>query len=557
MKLPGFLKRLKFDRRTARLDVMSGLVLGVESVPDALASGVLAGVNPLYALYGVMLGTPVGAIFSSSAFLSIQTTSAMALVVASVPAIATGTPGTLFTLTLITGVIMLVAGFLKLGKLMRFVPNSEMVGFMQGVGVLMILGQLGDLTGYSSDYSNKVAKTVDLLFNLNEVHLQTLMVGLATILLILMLQKTKLGGLGMVVAIIVASILPSVFGWDTVPRVSDIAEISKGLPMPTLPDFSGFAALIVPALSLTIIGLIQGAGVSQTYVNPDGTYPNASRDFIGHGAANIAASLFQGMPVGGSVSATALVVSTGARTRFANIFAGITIAIITLLFAGAVGNLAMPALAGLLIVVGFGILKPTKVLAVWRTGMIQRVVMAVTFGLVLVVPLQYAVLAGVALSILLFAVKQSNRVTVNAWKISEGALPLEGRPPEKIAPRTVTVLVPYGSLFYAAAPVIEGQLPAIDDKTDHAVVIFNLRGRDDLGSTFMEMLERYAADLQAHASRLWLVEVEPAIREQLARAGMVKSVKRKDIFVRTEQVGESLYDAYAAATDWVTPPDAS
>ena len=194
---------------------------------------------------------------------------------------------------------------------MRFIPNSEMVGFMTGVAVLIILGQLADLTGYTSDYGNKVIRAIDLLFNLNQVHLQTLTVGLTAIILIIVLEKTRLGGLGMVVAIIVASILPSLFGWGTVARVSDIAEMT-GSSRPALPDFSEWTSLIIPAVSLSVIALIQGAGVSQAYVNPDGRYPKASRDFIGQGAANVAAGIFQGMPVGGSVSATALVVDTGA-----------------------------------------------------------------------------------------------------------------------------------------------------------------------------------------------------------------------------------------------------
>jgi sulfate permease, SulP family len=87
MNLRGFFKRFKFDRRSAGPDLASGLVLGIVSVPDALASGVLAGVNPLYALYAVMLATPVGAFFASSVFMSVQTTSAMSLVVASIPGV--------------------------------------------------------------------------------------------------------------------------------------------------------------------------------------------------------------------------------------------------------------------------------------------------------------------------------------------------------------------------------------------------------------------------------------------------------------------------------------
>ena len=440
---------------------MAGVVLGVESVPDALASGVLAGVNPLYALYAVMIATPVGAIFSGSVYLSVQTTSAMSLVVASVAVVTSGgSPGTLFALSIMTGVIMLVAGFLKAGRLLRWVPNSEMVGFMTGVAFLIILGQLGDLTGYSSEYSNKVAKTVDLLFNLDKVDLPTVAVGVGTIILIIVLQKTRLRGFGLVVAIIVASILPSLFGWDSVAKVSDIAEITGGLPRPALPDFSQFFRLIVPALSLTVIGLIQGAGVSQAFVNPDGRYPNPSRDFVGQGAANVAAGLIQGMPVGGSASATALIVSSGARTRLANIVAGVVIAVVTLLFSGAVGKLALPALAGLLIVIGFGIIKPANI----RRRVAYGQHPADHHGDHLRPGLDDpAAIRGAGgrgpLHLLVHRAPippdRSGGVEAQGRQASHRA----EAAPATILPGSVTVLVPYGSLFYAAAPAFEEKLP--------------------------------------------------------------------------------------------------
>ena len=174
---------------------------------------------------------------------------------------------------------MLVAGFLKLGRLMRFVSNSVMTGFMNGVALLIILGQLSDFTGYTSDFGNRVIRAIDLLFNLTQVHLPTLVVGLAALVFILVLEKTRLRYLGMVVAIILASLLPPLFGWDTVPLVSDIAEITGSFPLPGLPDFSLVLGLITPAISLAVIGLIQGAGVSQSFVNPDGRVPQSVAGF--------------------------------------------------------------------------------------------------------------------------------------------------------------------------------------------------------------------------------------------------------------------------------------
>ncbi len=127
--------------------------------------------------------------------------------------------------------------------------------------------------------------------------------------------------------------------------------------MPKLPDFSLIPALWLDAIALAIIALVQGAGVSKGYPNPGGAYPDSSRDFIGQGAANLGASLFQGMPIGGSVSGTALNVSSGAKSRWANIFSGLIVVAAILLFSRAVSLVAMPAMAGLLIVAGFQSIK--------------------------------------------------------------------------------------------------------------------------------------------------------------------------------------------------------
>ena len=547
------MSRNLFNRKTVIDDTVAGLTLGIESIPDAMASALLAAVNPIHGVYAVMLATPVGALFASSVYMSVQTTSAMSLIVASVPQVHSGDNATaaLFALALLAGIVMLVLGLLKMGALLRFVPNSVMTGFVNGIAVLIILGQLGNLTGYDTQGGNKLTQTIDLFFNLDQVDLATLMIGIATILLILILEKTRLQSFGLVVALIVASLLVPLFDWDSVTLVADIAEIPDSLPLPTLPPLSVFPSLILPALSLALVGLVQGAGVSQNYVNPDGKYPDPSGDFTGQGVANLAAGLFQGMPVGGSLSATALVYSSGAKSRFANIFAGITIAVILLLFGGAISALAMPALAGLLIVIGFGTLKLDDVRVVWKTGRIQQLVMTTTFIFTLIIPLQYAVLIGVALAVLLFVIHQSNKITVKHWIIRQGQLPLEENAPDEIEPNEVMVLVPYGSLFFAAAPIFEEQLPAIDENTRNAAVVINLRGRTDLGSTFLSVLERYSREMQDHDSRLMLAGVSDFSKGVIELTGQMDIYGRKNVFLATDEVGASILEAYHEAKTWV------
>ena len=197
---------VKVKKETLRDDAVAGIVLGVASVPDGLATGLLAGVNPIAGLNAYLVGTPVGALATSSSFMAIQGTGAMAMIVADVPAVhAAADPArALFTLSVLTGVVMLIAGLLRLGSILRFVSNAVMVGFINAVGVNIILGQLADFTGYAAQGANRVTRALDTLLHPAEIHLETLAVGVATIALIIVLERTRLKALGLVVAIFVA-----------------------------------------------------------------------------------------------------------------------------------------------------------------------------------------------------------------------------------------------------------------------------------------------------------------------------------------------------------------
>jgi SulP family sulfate permease len=547
------IKRPEISSRIARADMVAGLVLGLESIPDAMASALLAAVNPIHGAYAVMLATPVGALFASSTFMSVQTTSAMSLVVASVPQVHSGSDptGSLLMLAILTGIFMLALGLLKMGRLLRFVPNSVLTGFINGIAVLIILGQLGDLTGYDTQGNNKVAETIDLFINVNRVDLPTLAVGLATIVLILQLEKTKLKALGMVAAMLIASLLVPLFNWDSVALVQDIAEIPRGLPRPVLPPLSAILGLLVPALSLAFVGLVQGAGVSQNYVNPDGKYPDTSQDFVGQGAGNVVAGIFQGMPVGGSVSATAIIVNAGARSRLANIFAGITMAVVLLVFSGLVGKLALASLAGLLIVIGFRTIRIDDAELVWNTGQVQQVVMGITFVATLLIPLQYAVLVGVAISVLLFVIQQSNQINVKQLVMTESGWPLEQEPPAVLPSNEVVMLMPYGSLFFASAGAFEEQLPDLTEETRNSVVVLVLALHSDLGSTMLEVIDRYRKDLKKHRSKLILSGVDKDVMAQLRLTGLMRKIGRRNVFEKQELLGDAGRAALEAAELWI------
>ena len=549
--------RLPLRRETLRADATAGLVLGVQSVPDGLATGLLAGVNPLAGLYAYLVGTVTGALVTSSSFMAIQGTGAMAMIVADIPAVhdAEDPASALFTLSAVTGVVMLVAGFLRLGSILRFVSNAVMVGFINAVGVNIILGQLANFTGYAADGPNRIIRTFQTLLHPGELDGATLAVGIATIVLIVAFERTRIGAMGLVVAVLLTSAAAVLFGWQDVATLKDLGDVPRSLPRPELPELRLVPSLVVPALSLAFVGLVQGASISSNYPNADGRYPDVSRDFLGQGAANVAAGVFQGMPVGGSVSASALNKAAGARSRQSLVIAGIVMAIVIVVFGGVVGYVAMPALAGLLMLIGYRTVKPADLQSVWRTGVVQKAVLVITFALTMLIPLQYAVLVGVGVSVILHVVRQSNQVTVRRReRTPEGDL-IETDPPAVLPAGEVVVLQPYGSLFFAAAPVFESLLPEVTTDSQGSVVILRLRGRSDLGTTFMDVLLRYAEALAAADSRLLVVSTNDRIEEQLAVAGITAVIGPESGYRGDERGGASVARAEADALAWIGHPE--
>ena len=546
-------------------DLLAALTFAVVNVPQAMTHALLAMVNPVLGIYTLMVAVPVGAIFASSVFMNVSSTAALSVaagvVLADIPA--SQRVEALIVLVLLVGVIQLLAGLFRLGFLIRFVSNAVMTGFLNGVAVLIILGQLGDLTGYRSAFSNRVAQALDLLVRIGQIDLPATTIGGVTLgLIVLLLLLKPMRRFAFIIAIAASTILLVVLSlpflpvaslFATVPTVGDVSAIPRSLPQLELPQPSLFLSLLLPAFSVAIIGLVQGAGVSQGTPNPDGRYPDVSRDFLGQGAANIATSFVGGVPAGGSVSGTALIMGAGAKSRWGNIFVGLFVAVIVLLAAPLVESVPMPALAALLIVAGFQGLRIEQAVIAWKTGRISRVVMGVTFAATLVVPLQFAVLFGMALSIVLNVFRQSNKIVVMQWVLQPEGFPLEQAAPKRLPSNQLTLLHVYGSLFFAAAKSMEEMLPEIGNAT-RAVVGINLRGKSEVGSTFMTVLQRYAQALKDHDSRLMLIGVDPLVRDQLAKTGVLKLIGEENVFVATPQLGVALNQAVAAATAWLHEP---
>jgi SulP family sulfate permease len=537
-----------------REDGLAGLNSAVSSVPDGMASGILVGVNPIYGLYACMVGPIAGGIFSSTALMIIATTSAASLSAGQALGTLRGNARVeaLFLMVVLIGAFQILFGLLGAGRLTRFVSYSVMTGFIIGIAVLTILSQFPTVSGYEpTDGGNKVTQAINVLFNIGSVNPWSLATGAVALVLAILLPRTIFGNYGRLAAIIIPSVLLVLFDLDSVQIVRNVGEIPGGVPMPHLPSLSAISFDVVTgALAVAVVILVQGAGVSQSVPNPDGSRRSLSRDFIAQGAANAASGLFRGLPVGGSLSTTALTVISGARSRWAAIFAGLWMALLVVVFPGLVSYVAMPALGMLLIIASFSTIKPSEALSIWKTGWPSRLAGVTTFLTTLLLPIQAAVGIGVVLSALLYVNQSSTDVSVVELRKQPNGMLEEHKAPKQLQSNKATVLDIYGHLFFAGARTLQRLLPD-PNGAENPVVILRLRGRTNLGATLVEVLANYADKLQEVNGRLYLTGIGEGAYDQIVRTGKLRLTGPVRVYEATPVRDESTEEAYADAAAWL------
>lgn len=546
------LRQLPLWWRGMKADLPAGLIAGIAAIPDGMAAAVMTGVNPIHGIYAAIVGRIAGGLSTSSVLMCVTTTGALSITAAG--AMATipeeQQAGALALLVLVAGLVQLGMGLMRLGFLVRFVSNTVIAGFLFGIAVTIVLSQLNELAGYTSEADHRLLRVYDLATHLGQVHLPTLLVGMITIATVWLLGRTRLADLAMLVALVLAALVTHLFGLEDVRLVGSDYSIPSSLPLPILPDLTAFPQVAFTGVAVGIVGLLQGAGVSQSYPNPNGEYPRMSVDFSGQGIANIASGLLRGLPVGGSFGQTALLVDAGARSRWATIISGIVAALAILLVARLVEALPMAALAGLLVVVGVRAVNTEQIRVIWHSGRLNAAVMALTFFSTLLLPIEQAVMLGVLVTFVLQIFRAANRLRLLELRPRSDGLFEERAPPASLPSRSIIVLYPNGSLFFAGAQVLEAQLPDPDD-ADKPVVLLLLRGRMEVGSTFIGVIDRYARKLRQRGGRLVLVGVSGRVRQQLERTGVLAVLEPENVYPATSVVGETLQRARRAAEAWL------
>jgi SulP family sulfate permease len=519
-----------------------------------MATAVLAGANPMTGLYASVAGPITGGVLQSTSVMVIATTSAAAVTTADVMNAGSADPmRTLATLTVLAGVLMLVATRLGFARLMRFVSASVMAGFMFGVGLILILGQLADATGVTTSGGSTLEKALNTLQQWQSFHVPSMLTATTAILVSVLLGRGRLVALAPLIGIVIPTVVIRLTGADVATVASTSGPIAVGLPPLTLPDPRLISpTLVAAALALTIVVLVQAAGVGVAYPNPGGRGNDVSRDFYAQGGANVASGLVGGIPVGGSVGQTAFNVMAGG-SRWAVVLSGLWMLVFVVALGPLLSDVPMPALAGLLILAGFGALKPRELARSWQTSWASGAAAVITMVATLLVPIHVAVLIGVILSLLLVGITSAGSTRVVALE-RDGERWRRAEVPGSLPPGRISVLDVEGSGSFTSVPALVAQLPqppqAAGERPDAqpVVVVLRLHGHLRTNLTFTKALQTYADRMEEAGGTLIVCGLQPEAIRQLRSAGLPDGVT---LLLQGEELDGSLMRAYSLATDWL------
>ena len=545
------------QRKNFFSDLAAGFTTGLFSIPEGMAYAKLLGVNPVYGLYSSM-AAPIVASLSTGTVLMISTlTSAIAICTGSVIQHAgidvASHPQALFTITFLVGAIMFLMGLLRLGSIVNYVSNAVMTGFVSGASLLILLGELGDLTGYEPSGPNKLFKAVDHVLHIGQWDPATTAVGFGTIIAMIILKKIPATErAAAVITLVLATVVVNLLHMPSVELVRNIANIPNGLPAMMLPDPAMMPRLALGSLSVALVALTQGAGIGTAVPNPDGSRASQSRDFIGQGLGNLVGSCFQSLATGGSLSRTGISVGAGAKSRLAGVFSGLWLILIVVLMGSLAEAVPLSIIAGILAVVAVELIadRIPDALLVWKTSKGSALTGLLTFGSALFIPLQYTIFLGAGLSMILYIYASSRHVRLFQITPTGDGHWKETPPPEVFPSDQVTVLRFDNLSFFAEVPLLDGLLPR-KEGTRRAVIVLTLRYIETVPSTTLKWLARYNHELKDSGNLLLLAGVGHHVFDLLEHTGVIDAIGRENIFPAQQVMTASMAAAMVHGQSWL------
>jgi len=499
-----------------RRDLLAALTVAAISLPQGMAYALIAGVDPRFGLYSAVVVTLVASLLGSSSHLINGPTSAISLVVFSAlafidPNASADVYEAMFLLGVMVGIIQIGIAVFKLGDLTRYISESVILGFMAGAAVLLAIGQIGNALGVR----DKGTGNQHVLYRLwltvvhgDPINQKALVVSAVTVIFAVLLRRAvrrwRLPQLDMFVVLLLVALGSYAAGWSLPDAggktaVSVVGSIKASLPQPHIPEihWSWIGQLSSSAVAIAFLGLLEALSIAKSIAHHTRQPLDYNRQCLAEGVANLVGGFFRCLPGSGSLSRSAINYQAGAATRVSGVITAVVVALAVLALAPLTRYIPKPALAGLLLVTSVRLIDFERLRYTLRASRYDAGLAVITALSGLLIGVEYSILIGVALSILLFVPRAAK------LKASELLVSPEGVVRERLRsdPRCTAVLVWdfEGELFFGAAPDLDRHFDLLheriqQDQARYVVLRFKRTRNPDV--VCLERLEHFLRERQ-------------------------------------------------------------
>nr|WP_297168930.1 sulfate permease [uncultured Dysgonomonas sp.] len=533
---PQIIDSLKgYNKEKFMADLMAGLIVGIVALPLAIAFGIASGVSPEKGLYTAIIAGFIISFLGGSTVQIGGPTGAFIVIVYNIIE-QFGFQGLVIT-TVMSGVILILMGVVKLGVVIKYIPYPIIVGYMSGIAVTIFSTQIKDFFGL--DIKNIppdfLGKWQQYISHIDTIDFVTLGIGILSLLTIIFSHKVSKKIPGSLIAVVMITVivyfLRYYMGINSVETIGDRFSINNELPHIEGITFNikAINTLFPYAFTLAILGSIESLISANVADGVTGEKNNSNMELIAQGIANIFTPLFGGIPATGALARTMTNVSNGGRTPIAGIVHSTFLLLVVLFLGGLTQHIPMVCLAAILIVVSYNMSEWRSFIALLRNSKSDVIVLVTTFLLTVIFDLTIAIEIGLLLAVFLFMkrIMEVTKVSVITDELNPSDKEGASSDDNLIIPKGVEVYEIDGPFFFGIANKFEESMRVIEDKP--LVRIIRMRKVPFIDSTGMHNLESLCKKSQDEHIRMILSGVRPNVREALEKFGFCELLGEKNI----------------------------
>lgn len=523
-------------------DLIAGLTVAMVAVPQAIAYALIADLPPHTGLYTAIVGAIIGALWGSSHHLQTGPTNASSLLILSalLAAAAPGTPEYLMAaamIAILAGIIKLVAGLARLGLLINFVSDSVVIGFTSGAGLLIVANQLRHLLRLDIPSTSALDQTLrNVAAHLPQTHLPSLLLGIGTLTAVMILRRLDRRIPNALIALALASLAVVLLGLTG--QVKVVGALPRGLPplaIPPLTDLRLIGELSTTALAVAAFGLIETTSVARGIAATTRQRLDNNQEFIGQGLAAIACGLFSGYPPSGSLARSALNFRAGARTALSNVFCGLFVLLALLALAPLAAHIPLSALAGLVIFAAIGLIDRREMARIWQSGGGDRLIMVATLLATLFLPLQFAVLTGILMS-LAYYVLQTSTPRVRTVLPDDRFEHFTHQPTKPACPQLGIIEI-LGDLYFGAVHHIEEYIErSLAENPSQRFLLLRMQSVEQIDISGIHALENILRACRERGGDLFLTRVRAPVATMLRASGFTRRLGADHLLAQDDAV---------------------